>query len=288
MKLAGYPFKTHKFKINGHAMSYLDEGRGKVIVMLHGNPTWSYFYRNLVPVLRKKYRVIVPDHMGCGLSDKPYRYPYTLRTHIDNLDQLLAHLKVDKCTLVVHDWGGAIGMGYAERHAGQIESLVIMNTAAFRSKEIPRRIEVCRIPLLGEFLVRGLNVFARGALWMAAVKRLPRPVRKGFLAPYNSWRNRIAVYNFVKDIPLSCAHPSWETLLKVEGGLSEFKKTPLLILWGGKDFCFNDYYFNEWKERFPQARSIYFESAGHYLLEDSLKEIVPLLSSFLAEHLSQS
>ncbi len=126
-----YPFIAKKITIGGHALSYLDEGQGPVIVMLHGNPTWSFYYRNLVAHLGGQYRLIVPDHMGCGNSDKPQEYPYTLKTHIDNLEQLLHELNVEKFSLVVHDWGGAIGMGLAARQPLRIESLVILNTAAF-------------------------------------------------------------------------------------------------------------------------------------------------------------
>ncbi|MFO7606438.1 MAG: alpha/beta fold hydrolase [Desulfurivibrionaceae bacterium] len=280
-----YPFKTKKFAIDGHKLSYVDEGEGRVIVMLHGNPTWSFFYRNLIKLLRTRYRVIAPDHMGCGLSDKPQDYPYRLADHVANLEKLIDHLEIDKHSLVVHDWGGAIGMGYAAEHHERIEALVIMNSAAFRSKRLPWRIALCRFKLLGPFLVRGLNLFARMALLMAAKKHLPKHVRRGFLAPYDNWGNRIAIMRFIEDIPLDIHHPSWESLLKAEGALDYFKDNPTLILWGRKDFCFNDSFFHEWKRRFPNARSIYLESAGHYLLEDANGEVDHLISGFLNEYL---
>lgn len=280
-----YPFKTRKFMIDGHRLSYVDEGEGRVIVMLHGNPTWSFFYRNLIKLLRDRYRVIVPDHMGCGLSDKPQDYPYRLADHVGNLEKLLDHLGIEKHSLVVHDWGGAIGMGYAAEHPERIEALVIMNSAAFRSKRIPRRIAVCRLKYLGPLLVRGLNLFAGLAVFMAAKKHLPGPVRKGFLAPYDNWQNRIAIMRFIEDIPLDIHHPSWEQLLKAEGGLDHFKDNPTLILWGGRDFCFDDRFFYEWRQRFPKARSIYLESAGHYLLEDAGGEVDHLITGFLDEYL---
>ena len=156
-----YPFKTKKFDIDGNRLSYVDEGEGKVIVMLHGNPTWSFFYRNLIKLLRKRYRVIAPDHMGCGLSDKPQDYPYRMADHVSNIEKLLDHLQIEKHSLVLHDWGGAIGMGYAANHPERIEALVIMNSGAFRSKRIPWRIAVCRLKFLGPLLVRGLNARCR-------------------------------------------------------------------------------------------------------------------------------
>lgn len=281
-----YPFQPKRFHlgVGGLRMSYLDEGQGPVIVMLHGNPTWSFFYRNLVLLLRDRYRLIVPDHLGCGLSDKPQDYPYRLADHIGNLEKLIDHLGIKRHALMVHDWGGAIGYGYAGRHPERIAAQIIMNTAAFRSTEIPRRISLCRLPRLGKLLVRGLNGFAGAAAWMAVEKRLPALVRQGFLAPYDSWANRVALHRFVEDIPLEPGHPSWETLLKVEAGLEQFRDRPTLILWGGKDFCFTEKFFQEWQRRFPAARSVFLESAGHYLLEDAGSEVKQFLEGWLADH----
>ena len=280
-----YPFTAKKISIDGNTLAYLDEGQGPVIVMLHGNPTWSFYYRNLVTLLQDNYRVIVPDHMGCGNSDKPQEYPYTLKTHIDNLEQLLHELNIENFSLVVHDWGGAIGMGLAARQPLQIESLVILNTAAFRSKRIPWRISICRVPILGDLLVRGFNGFAGGAISMAVTNPLPLEVIDGLLKPYDSWANRIAILRFVQDIPLSPRDTSWKTLIEVENGLVQFQNTPMLILWGGRDFCFNRHYFDEWRQRFPNAQSHFFPNAGHYVLEDALEEISPLLTNFFQEHL---
>ena len=280
-----YPFTAKKISIDGNTLAYLDEGQGPVVVMLHGNPTWSFYYRNLVTLLQDNYRVIVPDHMGCGNSDKPQEYPYTLKTHIDNLEQLLHELNIENFSLVVHDWGGAIGMGLAARQPLQIESLVILNTAAFRSKRIPLRISICRVPILGDLLVRGFNGFAGGAISMAVANPLPLEVIDGLLKPYDSWANRIAILRFVQDIPLSPRDTSWKTLIEVENGLVQFQNTPMLILWGGRDFCFNRHYFDEWRQRFPNAQSHFFPNAGHYVLEDALEEISPLLTNFFQEHL---
>ena len=283
-----YPFRTKKFEIDGNRLSYVDEGAGKVIVMLHGNPTWSFFYRNLIKLLRGRYRVIAPDHMGCGLSDKPQNYPYRMADHVNNVEKLLDHLQIEKHSLVLHDWGGAIGMGYAANHHERIEALVIMNSAAFRSSRIPWRIAVCRLKFLGPLMVRGLNLFARAALFMAVKNRMVKQIRKGYLAPYDNWQNRIAISRFIEDIPLNCHHPSWESLMKAEGGLDYFVDNPTLILWGGRDFCFDDSFFSEWKRRFPKARSIYLESAGHYLLEDANGEVDHLITGFLDEYLMAS
>ncbi len=279
--LAEYPFEPQTLDIDGQAMSYLDIGEGMPVVMIHGNPSWSYLYRNLVSTLKDRYRCIVPDHIGCGLSAKPQNYPYLLKNHIDNLEALLDHLQITRCVLVVHDWGGAIGMGWAGRHSHRIAGLVVLNTAAFRSARIPFRIAVCRWPYLGPLLVQGCNGFAGAAVHMAVHKKMRPEIAAGFLAPYDTWHNRVAVHRFVRDIPLDSDHPSWDTLVAVEAGLDQFSKTPMLICWGGRDFCFNDHFYKEWKKRFPKADAHYFADAGHYVLEDAYPEILPLIERFL-------
>ena len=279
--LAEYPFQPRFLEVDGHRLAYLDEGEGPVVVMVHGNPSWSYLYRNLVGALRDRYRCIVPDHLGCGFSDKPAAYPYQLRNHVENLERLLDSLAVARCILVVHDWGGAIGMGWAGRHPERVAGVVVLNTAAFRSPRLPFRIAICRWPLLGSLLVRGLNGFARGATVMAVTKPMPPAIARGFLAPYDSWDNRIAVHRFVEDIPMDERHPSWETLVAIEASLTRLQQCPLLVCWGGQDFCFNDVFYEEWRRRFPEAEAHYFPDAGHYVLEDALAEILPLVERFL-------
>ncbi len=253
--------------------------------MVHGNPTWSYYYRHLVALFSKTHRVIAIDHLGCGLSDKPQNYPYQLQNHMDNLEALLHQLEINSYSLIVHDWGGAIGLGVAGRNPDAVERLVILNTAAFRSQRIPWRIRLCRWPLIGPLLVRGLNGFAGPAVFMAVTRRLCSEVARAYLAPYDSWRNRVAVYGFVRDIPLAPAHPSYTTLLKVEEGLEVIaaRGIPVLICWGGRDFCFNDHFYQEWRARFPMAECHYFKDAGHYVLEDALPQIRPLLEDFFAD-----
>jgi haloalkane dehalogenase len=281
--LAEYPFIPKSFQLaDGHRLSYLDEGKGPAVVMVHGNPSWSYLYRNLVKALSPDHRCIVPDHLGCGFSDKPQGYPYRLENHIENFTELLDSLDVERCVLVVHDWGGAIGMGWAGQHPERVAGLVVLNTAAFHSEFIPQRIAICRWPLLGTLLVRGLNGFALPATFMAVGKKMEPEVKEGFLAPYDSWANRVAVHRFVLDIPLEPNHPSWDTLSQVEASLEQFAEKPMLICWGGKDFCFNDQFYAEWRRRFPTAQCHYFSEAGHYVLEDALPEVFEQVRPFLA------
>lgn len=282
-----YPFVAQKISIQGHNLSFLDQGQGRVIVMLHGNPTWSFFFRNLAILLQDTYRVIVPDHMGCGFSDKPQDYSYTLKTHIDNLETLLADLDIEKFSLVVHDWGGAIGMGLAVRNPERVESVVVMNTAAFPSQRIPLRIRMCRVPLLGDLIVRGFNGFARGALTMAVVNKMTPAVARGYLEPYDSWAHRIALLRFVQDIPLTPKDASWKSLTEIDHGLKLLQDIPMLVLWGGRDFCFTRHFYNEWLQRFPGAESHFFPDAGHYVLEDAFNAMAPRLTTFFQKNITE-
>jgi haloalkane dehalogenase len=279
-----YPFQSHGLDIGDVRMHYLDEGAGDPIVMLHGNPTWSFYYRDLVLGLRDKYRVIVPDHVGCGMSDKPQRYPYTLSTHIDNVARLIDHLGLDGVTLAVHDWGGAIGMGWAVRNLTKVARLIVFNTAAFLGGRIPFRIGICRWPLLGALAIRGLNGFARPATWMASAQhqRMTRDVRRGYLLPYDSWAHRIAVHRFVQDIPSSPKVPSYGVVEHLQLALAGLRDRPMIILWGMRDFCFTPLFLDEWMRRFPKAEVHRFEDAGHYVVEDAHERILPALLKFLA------
>ncbi len=249
--------------------------------MLHGNPTWSFFYRGLIDAFKGEYRCIVPDHIGCGYSDKPQDYPYTLGQHIENIEKLLEHLSIDRFTLVLHDWGGAIGSGVAVRHPESVEKMVIMNTAAFHLKRIPFTISLCRLPVFGEWIVRRLNAFAAPATIMATAKGLSDEVKKQYLKPYDSWENRIAIARFVQDIPLEKEHCSYPLLKEIEEKLPRLNHIPKLLCWGMKDFCFSPHFLAKWQHIFPDAETEEFEEAGHYLLEDEPERVKKRIASFL-------
>jgi pimeloyl-ACP methyl ester carboxylesterase len=282
-----YPFESHWLDLAGVRYHYLDEGPAHAppIVMLHGNPTWSFYYRDLVSPLSQEYRVVVPDHVGCGLSDKPQDYDYCLAQHVANLEQLVGALALQDITLVLHDWGGAIGMGYATRHPENVARLVVLNTAAFYQPALPLRIKLCRLPILGDVLLRGLNAFARLALPWATyhAERLTPAVRAGYLAPYDSWQNRIAILRFVRDIPLERHHPSRQTLEQIESNLYLLGQHPMLILWGAQDFVFTvQDYLAQWQARFPFAETHLIPDAGHYVVEDAHERIAAWIADFVA------
>ncbi len=284
-----YPFQSRYLDLDGIAYHYVDEGQGDPVVMVHGNPTWSFYFRGIVQALSPQYRTIAPDHVGCGLSGRPddARYPYRLERRVDDLTRLLDNLGLKKdITLIVHDWGGMIGMGFATRYPERIKRLVVTNTSGFhlpQAKRLPLSIRACRSGLTGPLLVRGLNAFSRGAVRSCVTRRaLPGPVARGYLAPYGSWDDRRAVLRFVQDIPLDAGHPSHAAVSAVEDNLKELAQIPMLILWGARDFVFDDHFLDGWRRRFPKAEVHRFAEAGHYLFEDEAEAVVPLIKRFLA------
>lgn len=275
-----YPFRSQFLQLGDHGIHYVDEGKGQPILMLHGNPTWSFYYRNLIQTFSTKFRTIVPDHMGCGFSDKPQDYEYTLENHIQNAYKLIRFLELSKIILIVHDWGGAIGMGLATRYPELFDKIIILNTAAFPSPHIPKRINLLRQGKMGEFLTRKFNLFAWPATFMTTEKPLPKAIKQGYLLPYNSWENRIAVSRFVQDIPMEKEHKTYKTLREIEAKLPLLKQKKL-ILWGGKDFCFNQHFFEKWISIYPDADAQWFANAGHYILEDAKDEVTQKIWEFI-------
>ena len=279
-----YPFGSHYLTIGANRLHYVDEGRGdQPIVCVHGNPTWSFYYRSIVKHFRASQRVVAVDHIGCGLSDKPQKYSYTLAQHIANLQLLWQTLDLRRITLVVHDWGGAIGLGTAIAEPQRVERIVILNTAAFPPPYIPWRIAACRWPLIGPFAVRGLNLFCRAALTMTLhrKKRLSPAVASGLLAPYNNWTNRVAISHFVGDIPTSPNDPTWQVLDNIERNLHQLAHLPVMMIWGMQDWCFRPECLERLHKHLPQAEIIRLDDVGHYVMEDAPEDVLSNMDRFL-------
>lgn len=283
-----YPFRSRWLGLgtsSGHRLwlHYLDEGPrdAPVVLALHGNPTWSFYWRKLVLALRDRYRVIVPDHVGMGLSDRPQAWPYRLEGHVSNVKVLLAELGVGRFSLAVHDWGGAIGMGVAVDRPNDVDKLIVTNTAAFRSKGIPASIASVRLPVFGKLAVLGCNAFA----WAATVRAVEKPLaplaKQGLLAPYGNAHDRIATLRFVEDIPMKESHPSWRTLTGIEERLALLERKPMQLLWGDADFCFTPKFRQRWQQLFPRATVHAWQDVGHYLMEDAPERALPLMAAFL-------
>jgi haloalkane dehalogenase len=283
-----YPFESHWLELDGLRLHYLDEGEGEPVVAVHGNPTWSFYYRNLVQELREGYRVIVPDHIGCGFSDKPgdETYDYTLGRRIDDFGRLMEDRDLDGINLVVHDWGGMIALAWAVHHPDRIRRLVILNTAAFglpKGQSFPWQLWLVRETALGPFMVRGLNAFARGATHVACTRtRVSKELRDAYCAPYDSWADRIAILRFVQDIPLHPGDRGYDIVSDTAERLEIFRNHPVLVCWGAKDFVFDDHFLAEWRRILPDADIHRFADCGHYILEDASEEIIPLIRRFLS------
>ena len=291
MTLSEYPFQPQSFEVRpGIRMSYLDEGprEAPIILMLHGNPSWSYLWRNWISGLRDTYRCIAPDHVGMGFSDKPTdtEYGYTLDSRIADVEALLSHLGVSgSLTLAVHDWGGGIGFGWASKYPSQVARLLITNTGAFlmpSGKSLPRSLWLGRDTFVGALLIRGLNAFARGTAHIGSVRKLSRDVFRSFIAPYSSWAARRSVLRFVQDIPLQPGDRAYETVAATGAFLPTLADRPALIFWGLRDFVFDKHFLDEFKRALPRATVYAYDDAAHYVLEDKWQETLPLVREFLA------
>jgi len=283
-----YPFESKFMNLNGHELHYIDEGKGKPVVMIHGNPTWSFYFRNLVTCLSKNFRAIALDHIGCGFSDKPdaKTSAYTLENRINDFETFISRLNItEKINLVVHDWGGMIGLAYAVRHPERIEKIIITNTSGFflpKEKTFPFVLKFIKyIRFFAIPAVLGLNAFARGALTLACKTKLPEKAKKGLVEPYNSWKNRIATLKFVQDIPITTKDQSYPVVDHVDRHLKMLPESNLMFLWGAGDFVFDLTFLNEFKRRFPRAKTHVFHDAGHYLFEDKPDETARLINAFL-------
>jgi len=287
-----YPFDGSVLLRGDHRYHYVDEGEGDAVVMVHGNPSWSIYYRSLVLGLKDSHRAIAPDHIGCGLSDKPgdAEYGYRLKDRIDDLEALIEHTvgATKKLTLVAHDWGGMIAMGYAARHPERIARIVLLNTAAFHlpsAMKLPVGIATVRNSRLGAFSVRGLNSFARAAATVGCKRNPMSPeLKDAYCAPYNSWDNRIATLRFVQDIPLGPEDPSFALVSEIEASLEKFADLPILLCWGMRDFVFTPEVLKEFEARWPKAEVERWNDCGHYVLEDASREVVARIKKFLEEN----
>ena len=278
-----YPFAAKTHQIGSLKMNYVDEGTGDPVLMVHGNPTWSFYWRGLISKLRATNRTIAVDHIGCGFSDKPTDYSYCLQQHIDNLCSLVDELDLSGVTLVAHDWGGAIGLGALLQRRERFKRIVLFNTGAFPPPYIPFRIRACRWPAVGKIAVQGFNAFARAAVTMATEQTggLSKDVATGMLAPYDSWGNRTAIYQFVKDIPMSKSHPTWQVLNRIESQLPELAAMPSMVVWGMKDWCFRPECLDRFQGYWPEAEIHELADAGHYVVEDAAPKVQQLVAGFL-------
>jgi pimeloyl-ACP methyl ester carboxylesterase len=275
--------------MRGQRMHYLDEGPRDAppVLMLHGNPTWSFYYRNLVIALRGQFRCIVPDHLGCGMSDKPNdsEYDYRLKSRVADIATLVSHLDLKSpLALVVHDWGGMIGFSWAVDNPDQVDKMVVLNTAAFplpEDKKMPAALRLVRDTAVGAYLVTRFNAFSGIAARVAFKKPVSKEIRQAYKLPYDSPENRIATLRFVQDIPLSEKDPGFDILNNTAERLHLLQEKPCLIAWGERDFVFDAPFLNKWLEYFPDAETHRFADCGHYVLEDGGPALIDTISNFI-------
>jgi len=283
-----YPFESRWLDVDGARLHYIDEGAGDPVVLVHGNPTWSFYYRELIKALSPNRRVIALDHVGCGLSEKPGsdRYPYTLLRRVEDLESLLDELGLqENVTFISHDWGGMISAACILRRPKRVRRAAFLNTAGFLlppGQCFPWQLWVIRrLGPLAALMVRGFNAFSWGATHLATTKGLPRDVRKAYRAPYDNWKNRIATLRFVRDIPLKPSDESYALAKWVDDRLELLRDMPVFIGWGERDFVFTNRFRDEWLRRLPHAELRSYPDAGHYVLEDAAADLIPALCEFV-------
>lgn len=281
-----FPFAPHYYSANGIDLHFVDEGNGEPIVMVHGDPTWGYLYRNFISPLSQHYRCVVPDQMGMGKSATPQdRSLYHLQQHCANLEALLLHLELHNITLVLHDWGGPVGLGFATRHPERIKNLVLMNTWAFApwpGGPFPRLLELIRSER-GEMFVLKRNGYLEPALLGTThhTEKLTQTVMNAYRAPFPSPESRLAMLCWSRDIPVQETDASYAEMKRIEHGLSQFRNTPILLLWGMKDPVLSPSVLRLWQEVYPHAITHELEDASHFLQEDAPERIVQWIGDFL-------
>jgi pimeloyl-ACP methyl ester carboxylesterase len=290
-----WPYRPRWFETSDGRMHYVDEGPrdGRPVVLVHGNPTWGFLYRDFVgPLVEAGRRAIVPDHLGFGRSDKPAgRERYRIPRHVQRLDALLESLDLQDTVVVPDDWGGPIGLSWAVAHSQRVSGLFILNTYAHgpRGKiRLPLALRLFRTPGVGEALVKGLHLFVRVFVFRIGVvhrDRLTPEVRRAYLAPHPNWSSRTGVLVFPREIPASGKGPVAELTARLERGLEQhFRSKPVRIMWGMRDPAFTPQMLdNLWLRTFPTAEVTRLEDAGHFLQEDAHERIVPELLRFLAQ-----
>jgi haloalkane dehalogenase len=285
-----YPFKSHYLTLSdGKRMHYIDEGPedGEVLVFTHGYPTWSFAYRAfIVYYAAHGYRCIAMDHIGCGLSDKPSNRGYhTLRRHIHNLMECIHTLELRDITLVMEDWGGPFGLGYAVRHVTNVRRLVIMNSWAFQDSYHQRLSSLVRWmtkPGIGELLFGTLNLAFPMVMQRGTARQLSEAVLTAYKAPFRDARNRAALYQFPRMINTSPSHPSAPLMREIEQGLAQLASIPALIVWGRTDPFFTPDVAQHWKSMLARAEGpVLLDAAGHFVTEDDPEGVIQHLDALL-------
>jgi haloalkane dehalogenase len=272
-----YPFESHYAHIDGAAVHYVDEGSGPPMLLLHGNPTWSFLYRDVIKGLRDRYRCIALDYPGFGLSRAAPGYGYTPAEHAAVVEQLVSHLDLTDVTLMVQDWGGPIGFAVATRNPERFSAFVIGNTWAWPKADLGTRIFSGLLGgPIGGYLILQRNAFVEKIL-PANVKRreLPRDVMDAYRGPFPTPQARRPMHVFPREILASRPF-----LSQIERDLPKLSDRPALLVWPTKDVAFKERERKRWEQAFPDHRTVILEGAGHFIQEDAADEIVSAISEW--------
>lgn len=282
-----WPFPPHYCTTPEATLHFVDIGQGEPLVLVHGDPTWGYLYRQIIPPLARQHRCIVPDHMGMGKSSVPAApYPYRLAHHIANLEHLLIqHLDLSAMTMVLHDWGGPVGLGVATRHPTRIKRLILMNTWAFAAwpgGPFPRLLDIIRSPRGDKFVLDRHGYLAPALLGTTHhPEHLTPTVLAAYHAPFPTPEARRALLCWSRDIPVTAADPSYATMQGIEEGLRQFRTAPVLLIWGMRDPVLGPLVLRLWQQHFPQAVTYPIVEASHFVQEDAPDDIVQAITQFL-------
>jgi haloalkane dehalogenase len=277
-----YPFMANRFPLRMGSMSYVDEGKGDPLVMVHGNPSWSFQYRHLINHFSPTRRCIAPDHIGFGLSDKPSDWEYLPKQHADNLEALLESLDLNNITLVVGDWGGPIGLSYAIRHPQRVKHIVITNTWMWSVEDdwYYRAFSGFMGGFLGRWLISRHNFFAKTVVKSAYGdrSRLTPSIHSHYTAPLSRPEERKGSWVFPKQI---IASSPWleEQWSQRKALVSKVK----LLAWGMKDIAFREKELKRWSMAFPSAKVVRYADAGHFLAEEKSEALIQELSEILQD-----
>jgi haloalkane dehalogenase len=275
-----YPFESHYFATPAGDLHYVDEGKGSPVVMVHGNPTWSFLYRNLIKRLRSEYRCIAMDHLGFGLSDKPSDWSYLPKDHAANLTALIGELGLKDITLVVQDWGGPIGLSYAVAHPQNVARLVIMNTWAWPVNRDPYYLAFSGFMggPLGRMLIRRYNFFAGPLMRMSFgdKSKLSAAAHQHYLQALANPEERKGCLTLSKQI---VASTPW--LKELWGRIGALEGKPKLVVWGSRDIAFREKELLRWERTFPEVRTVCLGSVGHFVQEEAPDELAEAVTGFL-------
>ncbi|MBK8343705.1 MAG: alpha/beta fold hydrolase [Bacteroidetes bacterium] len=275
-----YPFAHNYITVDGAQLHYIDEGQGEVLLFVHGTPSWSFEFRNVIKHLSKKYRCIALDHIGFGLSDKPAGYDYSIQNHTATLLKLINNLQLNQFTMLVHDFGGIIGLAAAEQIPEKISKLIILNTWCRSIQDEPEYKKMKGIlgsPLM-PILYRYFNFSAKYILPAAFGERsrLTPEVHQQYLKPFGNAGERNGTVAFAKSLLRDQDY--YESIGKM---LPVLKNKPVLIIWGMKDAFITEKHLLWMQEQFPTAEVVKYEDAGHFVLEEKSVVAGPVIEAFL-------